>query len=152
MSCIIQSIIKLGFISPPLSSRLVNTTNFHPGVQWVRECSNEWVWWGQWTGADIGAETRHWPSVFRPWSRRADNTNIMSMSALGEQRGINGGDFYSEYLFSYLDSLVDLLRDESVQEKMDEVGRLFFSNDSVTINLYWAAAAALLTLLRKKYF
>lgn len=62
------------------------------------------------------------------------------------------GDFYSEYLFSYLDSLVDLLRDESVQEKMDEVGRLFFSNDSVTINLYWAAAAALLTLLRKKYF
>ena len=33
MSCIIQSIIKLGFISPPLSSRLVNTTNFHPGVQ-----------------------------------------------------------------------------------------------------------------------
>jgi len=60
-------------------------------------------------------------------SHRADNTSIMSMSAL--------------------DSLVDLLRDESVQEKMDEVGRLFFSNDSVTINLYWAAAAALLTLL-----
>ena len=62
------------------------------------------------------------------------------------------GIFYFKLPFSYLDSLVDLLRDESVQEKMDEVGRLFFSNDSVTINLYWAAAAALLTLLRKQYF
>lgn len=46
-----------------------------------------------------------------------------------------------------LDSAVELLKDEFVQEKMDEMARLFYSNDSVTINLYWAAAAALLTLL-----
>ena len=44
---------------------------------------------------------------------------------------------------------MDLLKDEAVQEKIDEVARLFYSNDTVTINLYWAAAAALLTLLRE---
>ena len=48
-----------------------------------------------------------------------------------------------------LEPLVDLLKDEAVQEKIDEVARLFYSNDTVTINLYWAAAAALLTLLRE---
>ena len=45
-----------------------------------------------------------------------------------------------------------MLKDEFVQEKMDEMARLFYSNDSVTINLYWAAAAALLTLLCKIFF
>ena len=54
--------------------------------------------------------------------------------------------------FLCLDSVVELLKDEFVQEKIDEVARLFYSNDSVTINLYAAAAAGLLALLRKKYF
>ena len=51
--------------------------------------------------------------------------------------------------FLCLDSVVELLKDEFVQEKIDEVARLFYSNDSVTINLYAAAAAGLLALLRK---
>ena len=52
-------------------------------------------------------------------------------------------------MVSFVDTAVELLKDEFVQEKMDEMARLFYSNDSVTINLYWAAAAALLTLLCK---
>ena len=51
--------------------------------------------------------------------------------------------------FLYLEPVVELLKDEFVQEKIDEVARLFYTNDTVTINLYWAAAAALLTLLCK---
>ena len=56
--------------------------------------------------------------------------------------------FVKEHVYC-LEPLVDLLKDEAVQEKIDEVARLFYSNDTVTINLYWAAAAALLTLLRE---
>ena len=44
---------------------------------------------------------------------------------------------------------MDLLKDEFVQEKVEEAAKLFYTNDTVTINLYWAAAAALLTLLCK---
>ena len=51
--------------------------------------------------------------------------------------------------FLYLEPVVELLKDEFVQEKIDEVARLFYTNDTVTINLYWAAAAALLFFLRK---
>ena len=43
--------------------------------------------------------------------------------------------------------IVDLLKDEFVQEKVEEAAKLFYTNDTVTINLYWAAAAALLFFL-----
>ena len=39
---------------------------------------------------------------------------------------------------------MDLLKDEVVQEKIGEVARFFYTNDTVTINLYYAAAAVLL--------
>jgi len=39
------------------------------------------------------------------------------------------------------------MKDEFVQEQLGEVARLFYSNDSVTINLYAAAAAAVLFTL-----
>ena len=45
--------------------------------------------------------------------------------------------------------IVDLLKDEFVQEKVEEAAKLFYTNDTVTINLYWAAAAALLFFLCK---
>ena len=45
--------------------------------------------------------------------------------------------------------IVDLLKDEVVQEKVGEVARFFYMNDSVTINLYYAAAAVLLGFLCK---
>ena len=44
---------------------------------------------------------------------------------------------------------MDLLKDAYVQEKVEEAAKLFYTNDTVTINLYWAAAAALLFFLRK---
>ena len=44
---------------------------------------------------------------------------------------------------------MDLLKDEFVQEKVEEAAKLFYTNDTVTINLYWAAAAALLFFLRE---
>ena len=44
---------------------------------------------------------------------------------------------------------MDLLKDAYVQEKVEEAAMLFYTNDTVTINLYWAAAAALLFFLRK---
>ena len=43
--------------------------------------------------------------------------------------------------------IVDLLKDEFVQEKVEEAAKFFYTNDTVTINLYWAAAAALLFFL-----
>ena len=45
--------------------------------------------------------------------------------------------------------IVELMKDEFVQEKVEEAAKFFYTNDTVTINLYWAAAAALLTLLRE---
>ena len=45
--------------------------------------------------------------------------------------------------------IVDLLKDAYVQEKVEEAAKLFYTNETVTINLYWAAAAALLFFLRK---
>lgn len=45
--------------------------------------------------------------------------------------------------------IVDLLKDEFVQEKVEEAAKFFYTNDTVTINLYWAAAAALLFFLRE---
>ena len=44
---------------------------------------------------------------------------------------------------------MDLLKDAYVQEKVEEAAKLFYTNDTVTVNLYWAAAAALLFFLRK---
>lgn len=49
----------------------------------------------------------------------------------------------------YLEPIVDLLKDEMVQEKIGEVARFFYTNDTVTINLYYAAAAVLLGFLCK---
>merc|ERR1719168_527883 len=46
-----------------------------------------------------------------------------------------------------IEPLVSLMKDEFVQEQLGEVARLFYSNDSVTINLYAAAAAAVLFTL-----
>ena len=48
-----------------------------------------------------------------------------------------------------VEPLVSLMKDEFVQEQLGEVARLFYSNDSVTINLYAAAAAAVLFTLCK---
>ena len=48
-----------------------------------------------------------------------------------------------------LEPIVDLLKDEVVQEKIGEVARFFYTNDTVTINLYYAAAAVLLGFLCK---
>ena len=48
-----------------------------------------------------------------------------------------------------IEPLVSLMKDEFVQEQLGEVARLFYSNDSVTINLYAAAAAAVLFTLCK---
>ena len=45
--------------------------------------------------------------------------------------------------------IVDLIKDAYVQEKVEEAAKLFYTNDTVTVNLYWAAAAALLFFLRK---
>jgi len=50
-------------------------------------------------------------------------------------------------LLPVIEPIVDLLKDEVVQEKVGEVARFFYMNDSVTINLYYAAAAVLLGFL-----
>jgi len=46
-----------------------------------------------------------------------------------------------------LDSLIDLLKDEYAQDKMEDMARLIYSNGTVTINLLAAAAAVALGLL-----
>merc|ERR1712110_44111 len=46
-----------------------------------------------------------------------------------------------------IEPIVDLLKDAYVQEKVEETAKLFYTNDTVTINLYWAAVAALLFFL-----
>ena len=53
------------------------------------------------------------------------------------------------WLIIITEPIVDLLKDAYVQEKVEEAAKLFYTNDTVTINLYWAAAAALLFFLRK---
>ena len=53
------------------------------------------------------------------------------------------------YLYFYLAPLVELVQDEFVQSKMTEAAKLFYSSDTVTINLAAVAAAGLLLLLCK---
>ena len=57
----------------------------------------------------------------------------------------------SSHYFLFLGSIVDLLKEDSTQEKLEEVGRIIYQNDSVTINLLAAAAAVGLLLLCKSY-
>jgi len=48
---------------------------------------------------------------------------------------------------SVLEPVLELLQDKEVQEQVEEVARLFFSNGNVTINLIPALLLGLLTLL-----
>ena len=57
----------------------------------------------------------------------------------------------SSHYILFLGSIVDLLKEDSTQEKLEEVGRIIYQNDSVTINLLAAAAAVGLLLLCKSY-
>ena len=55
-------------------------------------------------------------------------------------------------LYFYLAPLVELVQDEFVQSKMTEAAKLFYSSDTVTINLAAVAAAGLLLLLCKSQY
>ena len=48
-------------------------------------------------------------------------------------------------------SVLEYFQDPAVQEKVEEVGRIIYSNDSVTVNLSAVIAAGILALLGWSY-